>query len=98
MMRSTSASVRGTGRLPVPTKPVTFGVFLTTCQAVSDISIFTSTYPGKNFRVERVFFPSLTSTTSSVGMRMSSMTSPIPRSSARWRRLSFTLPSKPEYV
>jgi len=63
---------------------------------LSDISIFTSTYPGKNFRVERVFFPSLTSTTSSVGIRISSMTSDMPRASARWRRESLTFPSNPE--
>ena len=37
----TSSSESGVGFLPVPTKPVTFGVFFTTCQAASDISIST---------------------------------------------------------
>ena len=38
---STSSWVSGVGFLPLPTKPVTLGVFLTTCQAASDISIST---------------------------------------------------------
>ena len=39
----------GVGRSPDPTKPVTLGVDLTTCQESSVISISTRTYPGKNF-------------------------------------------------
>ena len=40
-------AVSGVGFLPVPTKPVTFGVFLTTCQVSSDISISTRCSRGR---------------------------------------------------
>ena len=43
MMRRASASLIGVGRLPAPRKPVTFGVFLTRCQASSVRSILIST-------------------------------------------------------
>jgi hypothetical protein len=43
MMRSASASLIGEGRVRLPRKPVTFGVFFTRCQASSESSIFTST-------------------------------------------------------
>jgi hypothetical protein len=42
-MRSTSVWESGTGFVPEPTKPVTPGVFFTTVQASSDMSMFTST-------------------------------------------------------
>jgi hypothetical protein len=42
-MRSTSGCERGTGFVPEPTNPVTPGVFFTTVQASSDMSMLTST-------------------------------------------------------
>ena len=38
---STSSRVSGVGLAPAPTKPVTFGVFFTTCHALSDMCIST---------------------------------------------------------
>src|SRR6266446_5689458 len=98
MMRSTSSCVSGVGFSPEPTKPVTLGVFLTTCQVVSLISMLINTYPGKNFFLEMTLAPSRISTTSSVGMRISPMLSTIPSASALCLRLSRTLFSYPEYV
>ena len=91
MMRSTSSWVSGVGFRPEPTKPVTFGVFFTTCQVASFISMLISTYPGKNFFLEMTFAPSRISTTSSVGMRISPMSLSIPSASVRCLRLSRTL-------
>ena len=52
----------------------------------------------KNTPKVSFFLPPLYSTTVSVGMRTSPNASPIPRASARWRRVSLTRSSKPEEV
>ena len=91
MIRSTSSWVRGVGLSPEPTNPVTLGVFFTTCQVVSVISMLIRTYPGKNFFLEITLAPSRISTTSSVGIRISPMLSTMPRASALCFRLSRTL-------
>src|SRR5262245_22760406 len=93
-MRVASASVIGIGLLSDPRKPVTLGVFLIRWYASSVISIFTSTYPGKNRRSLVTLRPRRVSTTSSVGTRTCSNSSPSPLAAACSLIESATLFSK----
>ena len=52
-----------------------FGVFLTTCQALSDMCISTRMYPGKNRRELFTSRPPRFSTMSSVGINTSPISS-----------------------
>src|SRR5579864_9027500 len=97
-MLSTSSRESGEGFGPAPTNPVTFGVFFTTCHALSDICISTRMYPGKNRRELFTSRPPRFSTMSSVGIRISPISSPRPYAWMRCSSDSFTLFSKPEYV
>ena len=67
VIRLTSASGIGGGVREPPMKPVIFGVDFTMCQVSLSMSIWTKMYPGKTLRVVVFFWPSLTSTTFSVG-------------------------------
>ena len=92
----TSSALSGTGELPPPTKPVTRGVFFTSCHSASFISISTSTYPGYTKRLLVTFLPLRNSTTSSVGIRICPILSAKPNASERVRNDSATLFSNPE--
>src|SRR5690606_10147518 len=88
-------------------KPMTFGVSLIRCQhslsirgmpLSSWVAIWTSTYPGKNLRSERRFWPDRISTTSSVGTSTSPKRSCISARATRSRNACATDFSKPEYA
>jgi hypothetical protein len=95
-IRSTSGWDSGTGLLPEPTNPVTPGVFFTTVQASSDISMLTSTYPGRTRFSVCTFCPSFVSITCSVGTTTRRKRGAWFIETIRCSRLAFTLFSCPE--
>src|SRR3954451_8158994 len=97
-IRSTSPCVSGPGFEPAPTNPVTPGVFFTTVQASSLMSMFTRTYPGRTRFSVCTFCPSFVSITCSVGTTTRRKRPRCPMDSMRCSRLALTLFSCPEYV